>query len=76
MEAKTRRADKKGRVSLFSDFADRLVIVKRISDDEVRVIKAKAVRKRYSLKELVDQITPESLHDEVDTGPSVGAEEW
>lgn len=76
MQAKTRRTDKKGRVSLFQDFADRLVIVKRISDDEIRIIKAKAVPKRYTLKQLLDQVTPQSLHEEVDTGPSVGAEEW
>jgi antitoxin component of MazEF toxin-antitoxin module len=76
METKTRRADKKGRVSLFQDFADHLVIVKRVSDDEVRVIKAKAVPKKYSLAELLKQITPETLHEEVDTGPSVGAEAW
>ena len=76
METKTRRADKKGRVSLFQDFADHLVIVKRVSDDEVRVIKAKAVPKRYSLDEMLKQITPETLHAEIGTGPSVGAEEW
>ncbi len=76
MQSKTRRTDKKGRVSLFQDFADRLVIVKRVNEDEVRVIKAKAVPKRYSLKELLDQVTPESIHEEVDTGPSVGGEAW
>lgn len=76
METKTRRADRKGRVSLFQDFADHLVIVKRVSEDEVRVIKAKAVPKRYSLKEMLKKITPESLHEEIDTGPSVGVEEW
>jgi antitoxin component of MazEF toxin-antitoxin module len=52
------------------------VIVKRVSDDEVRVIKAKAVPKKYSLAEMLKQITPETLHEEVDTGPSVGAEAW
>ena len=76
METKTRRTDKKGRVSLFQDFADHLVIVKRVSDDEVRVIKAKAVPKKYSLKEMLKQIKPETLHEEIDTGPSVGAEAW
>src|SRR5262249_37539368 len=76
METKTRRTDKKGRVSLFQDFADHLVIVKRVSDDEVRVIKAKAVPKKYSLPEMLKQITPETLHEEIDTGPSVGAEAW
>ena len=76
MESKTRRTDKKGRVSLFQDFADHLVIVQRVSEDEVRVIKAKAVPKRYSLAGLLERVTPESLHGEIDTGPSVGAEEW
>jgi antitoxin component of MazEF toxin-antitoxin module len=47
-----------------------------VSDDEVRVIKAKAVPKKYSLAELLKHITPETLHQEVDTGPSVGAEAW
>jgi hypothetical protein len=76
VETKTRRADKKGRVTLFQDFADHLVIVKRVSDDEVRVIKSGAIPKKYSLAELLKQITPETLHVEVDTGPSIGAEGW
>ncbi len=76
MKTTTRRTDKKGRVSLSQDFADRLVIVKRVSEDEVRIIKAKAVPKRYTLDQLLEQITPENLHDEIDSGPSVGAEEW
>jgi antitoxin MazE len=34
-------------------------------------------RKRaYSLKELLDQITPENLHGETDWGPPVGGEAW
>jgi antitoxin MazE len=33
-------------------------------------------RKRYSLSELVDKITPENLHAEIDTGASVGKEVW
>lgn len=76
MEMQTQRTDRDARVNLFHDFADELVILKRISDDEIRIVKAKATRKRYSLAELVEKITPESLHEEIDTGPSVGAEEW
>ncbi len=76
MESKTRRTDKKGRVCLFPDFADHLVIVKRVSDDELRIIKANAVPKRYTLAELLGRVTPESLHGEIDTGPSAGVEEW
>ncbi len=39
------------------------------------VIKPKK-RKRYSLEELVNGITPENLHDLVDTGVAVGNEVW
>jgi len=74
MDSEIRRADKMGRIRLFQDFADHLVIVKRISDDEVRVIKAKAVPKRYALSELVEQIKPDNLHDEIDAGRSTGEE--
>ena len=79
METKTRRrADKKGRVSLSAQGISRTT--SSSSNESVTtkcaVIKAKAVPKRYSLKEMLKHITPETLHDEVDTGPSVGAEEW
>jgi antitoxin MazE len=30
----------------------------------------------YELKDLLEAITPESLHGEVDTGPSMGVEAW
>ncbi|BDA66629.1 transcriptional regulator/antitoxin, MazE [Calothrix sp. PCC 7716] len=33
-------------------------------------------RKRYTLSELVDGITPENLHDLIDTGIAVGNEVW
>jgi antitoxin MazE len=33
-------------------------------------------RKRYSLDELVNAITPENLHGEIDTGAAVGNEFW
>lgn len=32
--------------------------------------------KRYSLAELLKQVTPESLHGEINTGPPIGVEEW
>jgi len=31
--------------------------------------------KTYSLKELLDQVTPENLHGEIDTGERIGNEE-
>lgn len=39
------------------------------------VIKPKT-RKRYSLDELIDAITPDNVHGEIDTGIAVGNEVW
>lgn len=33
-------------------------------------------RRRYSLDELVKEITPENLHTEIDSGVAVGNEVW
>lgn len=43
--------------------------------DGTLVVKPRS-RKRYSLDELVEGITPENLHAEVDTGVAVGNEVW
>lgn len=34
------------------------------------------VRRRYSLEELIEAMTPENLHNEIDTGVAVGNEVW
>lgn len=36
----------------------------------------KPVARRYTLDELLEQITPENIHGETDWGPSVGKETW
>jgi antitoxin component of MazEF toxin-antitoxin module len=73
----TRKADKKGRVLLFPDFADQLLIVERVGDDEVRLKRAKAVpRRKYTLAQLLAGVTPENVHAEVDFGRPVGKEAW
>jgi antitoxin MazE len=33
-------------------------------------------RVRYALKELLSDVTPDNIHQEVDTGPPVGREVW
>ena len=33
-------------------------------------------KQKYSLEELVAQISPENLHEETDWGPAVGRESW
>jgi antitoxin MazE len=43
--------------------------------DGTLVIKPRS-RKRYSLDELVEGITPENLHTEIDSGIAVGNEAW
>ncbi|MGF1575608.1 MAG: AbrB/MazE/SpoVT family DNA-binding domain-containing protein [Cyanophyceae cyanobacterium] len=43
--------------------------------DGTLVIKPRS-RKRYSLDELVKEITPENLHAEIDSGRAVGNEVW
>ncbi|HBB30270.1 MAG TPA: AbrB/MazE/SpoVT family DNA-binding domain-containing protein [Cyanobacteria bacterium UBA8803] len=43
--------------------------------DGTIVIKPRS-RKRYSLDKLLDGITPENLHSEIDSGISVGKELW
>jgi hypothetical protein len=74
VEKQTRKADKKARIALFPDFAGHLVIVERVGADELRVVKARVVRRRRSLDELLAGITDEQLHGEIDFGPPVGKE--
>ncbi|GEM_PF-3035798 len=74
MKTTTRKADSKGRVTLYPDFGNHLLIVERIGDDEVRIRKAKAVPKRLSLRELLQGINEDNIHPEVDFGPPVGKE--
>ena len=77
MTSLTRKADKKGRVLLFPDFADQLLIVERVGDDEVRLKRAKAVpRRKYTLAQLLAGVTPENVHAEVDFGRPRGKEVW
>jgi len=44
-------------------------------EDGVIVIKP-VTRRRYSLEELVAQVTEENIHSEIDMGPSMGNEGW
>lgn len=78
MAALTRKADGKGRVLLFPDFAGQLLLVERVGDDEVRLKKARAIprRRKYTLAQLLDGVTAENVHAEVDFGPAQGKEQW
>jgi antitoxin MazE len=47
-----------------------------VSVDNGNIIVKPIKEHRYTLEELVDGITEENLHDEVDWGPPVGKEVW
>jgi antitoxin component of MazEF toxin-antitoxin module len=74
MDVLTRRIDKKGRLTLPSDYAGCLVTVERQGDSLV-VRKAKErPRRKYRLRDLLARITPENIHPETDWGKAVGKE--
>jgi antitoxin MazE len=47
-----------------------------ISIEEGKLILSPIKKPKYMLDELLAQITPERLHDEIDFGPSTGKEVW
>jgi antitoxin MazE len=47
-----------------------------LREESGRIVIEPLRHKEYSLKELVDGITPENLHGETDTGEPVGKEVW
>lgn len=54
------------------DFGSKVELI--LEDGQLRIVPAAAPR--YTLEELVAQITPENRHEEWDTGPPVGKEIW
>lgn len=44
--------------------------------EQGRLVLAPVRRVQLSLEELLEEVTPENLHGEVDTGPAVGREVW
>jgi antitoxin MazE len=47
-----------------------------ISIEEGRLILSPVKKPKYTLDELLSQVTPESLHDEIDFGAPLGKEVW
>jgi len=60
--------------------AEKLAALQGISLDEfiLRAVakKVAALKQHYSLEELVETITPENIHNEIDSGGAVGNEVW
>jgi antitoxin component of MazEF toxin-antitoxin module len=74
MQPLTRKTDSKARITLPAGYANCLVTIEK-HGDELRLRKVrKTLARRYSLKELVAQITPDNVHAEVKTGHAVGRE--
>lgn len=64
----TRKADRRARIVLPSDFANENIVIERVGPNELRL------RKKKTLAQLLAGVTPENLHGEWDTGPAVGGE--
>lgn len=47
-----------------------------VREEDGRIVIEKAARKRLTLAELIEGITPENRHEETDWGPPVGKEFW
>jgi len=47
-----------------------------VRQERGRIVIEPVRAKQFTLRELVDGIRPENLHDVVDTGPPVGRETW
>ena len=64
-------------VRIPSAFARQLGVVEgsavEISASEDAIVLSKP---GYTLEGLLEQVTPENLHDEIDTGPPAGREVW
>jgi antitoxin component of MazEF toxin-antitoxin module len=69
-----RRADERGRVTLGGDFANQTVIVEQVGEGELRIRKVNRRVRRFTLAQLLADVTPDKLHPETDTGPAVGKE--
>jgi antitoxin component of MazEF toxin-antitoxin module len=69
-----RRADERGRVTLGGDFANQTVIVEQVAEGELRIRKVNRRVRRFTLEQLLANVTPDKLHPETDTGPAVGKE--
>ncbi|MCY3781916.1 MAG: AbrB/MazE/SpoVT family DNA-binding domain-containing protein [Chloroflexi bacterium] len=54
------------------DFGSQVELI--AEEGQIRIVPAK--RPKYTLEELVAQITPENRHGEIDIGPAVGKEVW
>jgi antitoxin component of MazEF toxin-antitoxin module len=69
-----RRADERGRVTLGGEFANQMVLVEQVGEGELRIRKVKRRIRRFTLEQLLADVTPDKLHPETDTGPAVGKE--
>jgi antitoxin component of MazEF toxin-antitoxin module len=74
MATMKRHVDARGRVTLGGEFANQTVVVERIAKGELRIRKVKCRVRRFTLEQLLADVTPDKLHSETDTGTAVGKE--
>lgn len=74
MDVLLRQTDAHGRVTLPLEFALCMVTIE--VDGETLTIRKgeRVIEQKYSLKEMLEQVTPENLHGEISSGPPVGKE--
>jgi antitoxin component of MazEF toxin-antitoxin module len=69
-----RQADERGRVTLGGDFANQMVLVEQVGEGELRIRKVKRGVRRFTLDQLLANVTPDKLHPETEMSPAVGKE--
>jgi antitoxin MazE len=47
-----------------------------ISLEKGKLVVTPVTKPEYSLEQLLDAVTPENLHPEIETGPAAGNERW
>jgi len=59
-----------------NDFDEAASVLRDLWEKASRVHEQARPKPRYALDELLDQMTPENVHGEIDSGPPVGREIW
>lgn len=47
-----------------------------VSMEDGKLVIAPVAKPQLTLKQLLDEVTPENIHHEIETGPAVGNEAW
>lgn len=70
----TRKVDERSRVVLPEGYANQDVSITTLGNGQLKISLARKPRKRPSLASLLECVTDENRHEEIDFGPPVGKE--